>query len=420
MNKFNISKKDYVPGLLKKIAKYFIYIFLFPLVCIIFILKPIKKIKFCKIPTNFGHLISALEIIIDARKKMPDFKNTLVIFFFDKKVSNNQLKIMALRSFYINPPSKFLSYLREVIIFLGKKKDHVIDMRFYHMHNILKKYPEWLSDKKNNLYFSEDEKKRGRQLLEKLGISPNDKWICIHNRDSSYLDVALPKQGSSKYQGNWHYHNYRDFPINSMKSASDFFTNNGYYVLRMGSIVKEKFETGNKKIIDYANSVHRNDFADVYLLANCKAYFGSDSGIGTLSFFFKKPCFHINFSSTLIHLLTAYAPWSFIFKRIKNIENGKLLTLKEILNSKFAYSASSEDFIKNNVKPLDNSQEEIKSLATEIENALKGKKIDNEEDKKIQNEFWKIYYKCVDKRLIGSVTPKISPSFLRKNLDLLN
>ena len=122
MNKFNISKKDYVPGLLKKIAKYFIYIFLFPLVCIIFILKPIKKIKFCKIPTNFGHLISALEIIIDARKKMPDFKNTLVIFFFDKKVSNNQLKIMALRSFYINPPSKFLSYLREVIIFLGKKR----------------------------------------------------------------------------------------------------------------------------------------------------------------------------------------------------------------------------------------------------------------------------------------------------------
>ena len=126
MNKFNISKKDYVPGLLKKIAKYFIYIFLFPLVCIIFILKPIKKIKFCKIPTNFGHLISALEIIIDARKKMPDFKNTLVIFFFDKKVSNNQLKIMALRSFYINPPSKFLSYLREVIIFLGKSRKELL------------------------------------------------------------------------------------------------------------------------------------------------------------------------------------------------------------------------------------------------------------------------------------------------------
>ena len=97
-----------------------------------------------------------------------------------------------------------------------------------------------------------------------------------------------------------------------------------------------------------------------------------------------------------------------------------MLTLRDILKSNFAYTSSTYDFEKNNLEPIDNSSDDIKSLALEIEREFRNQTYMDKEDLKIQKEFWKIYYKYVDKKKIGIIQPKISPSFLKKNLDLLN
>ena len=97
-----------------------------------------------------------------------------------------------------------------------------------------------------------------------------------------------------------------------------------------------------------------------------------------------------------------------------------MLSISEILSSDFAYSTSSHVFQKHNIVSIDNTQDEIKFLASEIEKEFRNEPIENDEDTKIQKEFWKIYFRFVDKKKIGNIQPRISPNFLRKNLDLLN
>ena len=167
---------------------------------------------------------------------------------------------------------------------------------------------------------------------------------------------------------------------------------------------------------------------DVYLPANSDFYFGSDSGPKGISISFMRPCYGVNWLPMLIYSdpglfinsNNQFHPWLFIFKRAKFLKTGKMLTLKEILKSNFLSSHSSIIFKENNVSFVDNTSEEIKLLAKEIIMERKGETIENKEDIKIKNEFWKIYFKYSGNQKIKNITPRISPAFLRNNIDLLN
>ena len=121
-----------------------------------------------------------------------------------------------------------------------------------------------------------------------------------------------------------------------MVCAAEYFANEGYYVFRMGSLTKTKLQTKNPKIIDYANSKFRNDFLDIYLLANCKFYFGGDSGPSDIAYTFFKPSYGVNFSASTIFESRSHLSHLFIFKRIKNIKTNKLLSIKDIFESDYS------------------------------------------------------------------------------------
>ena len=69
---------------------------------------------------------------------------------------------------------------------------------------------------------------------------------------------------------------------------------------------------------------------------------------------------------------------------------------------------------------IENSISDINNLAEEIIIEKNKKRIIHEDDEKIRDEFWKIYFKTTGKEKIRNHLPKISPSFLRNNIDLLN
>ena len=69
---------------------------------------------------------------------------------------------------------------------------------------------------------------------------------------------------------------------------------------------------------------------------------------------------------------------------------------------------------------IDNSSGEIRSLAVEIVKEINGEKIESNEDIKMKNEFWKIYFKHTGMEKIKNIVLRVSPTFLRENLDLLN
>jgi len=120
-----------------------------------------------------------------------------------------------------------------------------------------------------------------------MGLAENEQFICFHNRDSSFLNMADPKR-------NWTYHDYRDSSINNYLAAAEYLTKNGYYAIRLGHTTEDKIIITNKKIIDYANSSYRSDFTDIFLLS--KSYFSifSETGLNAVDWVFRKPCLFVN------------------------------------------------------------------------------------------------------------------------------
>ena len=112
-----------------------------------------------------------------------------------------------------------------------------------------------LKDSPLPLNFSPEEEKLGQETLQKLGIPKNANFVCFSNRESAYLKKAYPHT-------NWDYHDYRDSNIKNYIPAMEEMVRQGYYVLRMGSVVKEPLEINNPRIIDYAWSLERNEFME--------------------------------------------------------------------------------------------------------------------------------------------------------------
>ncbi len=400
----------------KKNIKFIIFIILYPLIFIVEKINKYFSIKFTEIDaTRIGHFITITEGYFIAKKNFNELKNNKLIFYFRYPISNHQIEKMVRRLIPINIFSPFISFY-EKLSTISKNNSSILYLANYSTMRLCynNKYPALLP-LKPSIYFTKDEIDKGSKLIEQFGLTNQDKWICIHNRDSSYLKNTIPS-------GDWSTHHHRNFSVQSLSSAANFFVSKGYHVLRMGSVVDEKFITNNDKIIDYANSKFRSDFLDVYLLANCKFFFGSDSGVGIIPLTFQKPCYGINHFYKLSHRSRWLHPWSFTFKRVKSLDTGKLLSLKETMNitSNFSTIFSMNFFIKNKLELLDNSEEEIKSFAIEIDKEMSRNYLENKEDTKIQEEFWKIYFQYINKNEISKTLPRISPSFLRSNLDLLN
>jgi len=95
-----------------------------------------------------------------------------------------------------------------------------------------------------------------------------------------------------------------------------------------------------------------------------------------------------------------------------------LLSIKEILQSKFAYSVNFDDYKRCGALPVNNTSEEIKNFAEEVCNIIEGKK-EEKEDIEIKDAFWRTYTSYVHKDKIGPYKVNLGANFLRKNIDLI-
>lgn len=394
----------------------------------LFIKERVKKFKILKFIeldfSRFGAPSPFIEgiILLKKKKKIKDFENYL--FFSSFKTSNKQLKLMSLRILNVSKFNWFFIYLKKASNF-WKKEEETFQKPNWRLYQIFKTETE-IEYSSSNYRFTESEIVKGKKLLQKFGLSKNDKWVCVHNRDSKYLSSEFNRQDFT-------YHNHRDFKIENLAGAAEIFTKNGFFVFRMGKIQSEKlnYSNFNKKVIDYAFSNKRSDFLDMYLLGNCEFFLGGDSGTRDVVLSFLKPCYAVNMSpmdiydepSFFMKPKSKYHPWLFMFKRIKCLKSGKKLSLQEFLKIKILKSHSLSNYHlikKNNLVYEENSKKDIDNLAKEIILERNGKSIMSQDDIKLQNEFWKIYFKISGEKQLNDRLPKLSPAFLRNNTDLLN
>ena len=273
-----------------------------------------------------------------------------------------------------------------------------------------------------NLAFSFEDKTKGESFFEKLNIPKDKKWICIHNRDSLYLEKFKLNINTNLTKSDYFsYHSYRDFDVNNFSKAAELFNNEGYHVFRVGSMQKEKMDYKNSSFTDYSFNSERSDFNDVYLLSNCSAYLGSDSGVADIPLIFGKPRYLINFSLSLIYVFHQDGDsasfknnYSFIFKHLFDTKNKRKLSLKDLFKYDLFRASRTDTFKKVGVDLIENTKEEIYDISKELLSDF------NNEDKNItdyeqQKKFWDIYYSNTNFKRYEDIPVKICSKFLSKN-----
>ncbi len=264
----------------------------------------------------------------------------------------------------------------------------------------------WNSKKYYLLHFNNQEKKKGNALLDQLQLQPN-KYVCFANRDAAYL-----KSLEAVHQIDFSYHNYRDGSIEGYKKAIEYLLGKELKVVRMGAKVESKVDWNFDNFVDYVN-LYRSDFGDLYLGANCKFFLGDTSGIFYISNAANIPAAQGNFipfgaPSYQSHNL--YIP-----KKLFCLKKSRLLTFKELINMGAHTWATSDLYEKNNLKVLENTQDEILNLAIEMNARIDGEWEDNAEDllmiKTFRSYFPKDYY-------IHKIKTNIATTFFRSNKNL--
>lgn len=371
-------------------------------VILVRILRPLVVVRFGPLPSSrIGHLAANTEVYLCERDAGIHGRRNLDIFFHIPPVCNRQLTRMWDRTIHV---CSFAGLLYMVNRFLPGWQKHIIPWRTQQdrdIHNLL-------SNSQPHLRFTKKEESLGINLRRKMGIPDDVSFVCFHARDSSYLNNGIKTV-------NWDYHNYRDANIQNYIPAAEELVRRGYITLRMGAIVKEPLNSDNSKIIDYARK-GRDDFLDIYLLAKCRFFIGSNSGITVVPMIFRRPIAWTN--CIPLDFFWSWSQYDLVIpKRLKLRKEDHFLTFREILHSEIGRFLETHQYGESGIEIVENTPEEIKDLVTEMDERLNGTWQTTEEDEELQRRFRSLFKPS---ELHGKIVSRIGAKFLRQNLGLLN
>ena len=208
----------------------------------------------------------------------------LDLWYHNWPISNRQLKLMWNRLLYVGP--RFFVTPLDRIISLSNNSAHRIASTLFEDRDV----QHFLDNTPPHLNFLPKEEQRGEAGLRAMGIPKGAQFVVLIVRDSAYLDRRLPWRS-------WSYHDYRDSDVQNYILAAEELVARGYYVIRMGALVKEAMNVDHAMIIDYATNGMRSDFMDIYLGAKCKFCISNGTGYDSIPHIFRRPIVFIDFRS---------------------------------------------------------------------------------------------------------------------------
>ena len=271
------------------------------------------------------------------------------------------------------------------------------------IHHLLERLPL-------HLKFSSEEEYRGKEGLIALGIESGARFVCLLGRDSAYLKSHEPSVDYS-------YHDYRDCEIENFVMAAEELAKRGYYVIRMGVVVKKAMQSTNPKVIDYAAKGLRTEFMDLYLGAKCEFCVSVGSGFDAIPYIFRRPIVFVN-HVPIGYLFTFEDRFIGLTKHHFSVNLRKFLTLQEIFSENVGYVSNGSMYALNGVKLIENSPEEIKDIVIEMVERLDGTWESHPDDEMLQDKFRSIFKSNVlqnGEQLHGDIQSRYGASFLRNN-----
>lgn len=258
---------------------------------------------------------------------------------------------------------------------------------------------KWSKLKLNSvLSIPNDEARIGFEILSKWGLPANAWFVCLHVRESGF-------------HLNWHKQNpgTRNASISSYLDTILYITSIGGYVIRMGDNSMEKLPQLDR-VIDYAHTIDKSDYMDIFLCANCKFFIGTNSGLGLVPPVFGKKCLLTNWSP--IAIPQWYPEDIFIPKLVRRKTDKTYLSFKEMFSTIAGWSQFQKYYDAANLEVVDNSSDEILNGVKDIIKNLDTNKelVENQ----LVRDFAKLSYE-----FIGYSGSKISPSFIKKYIKLM-
>ena len=265
------------------------------------------------------------------------------------------------------------------------------------VHNLLDRFPPHLG-------WLPEEEKRGESGLRDLGIPEGAPFVCLLVRDSGYLHNQSPHL-------DWSRHDHRDCDIRNYIQAAQELAKRGYYVVRMGKIVKKALNVEHPMIIDYATNGMRSDFMDIYLGAKCAFCISNGSGFDAVPYIFRRPVLYVDYvplgliyTGSMRYISTTKKHWL--------RDQGRFMTFNEIFDRGLGYSTHSGSFYDMGVELIESTPEEVTAAVLEMEERLNGTWETTKEDEELQRWFWEMF---PESEWHGEIRSRIGADFLQKH-----
>jgi putative glycosyltransferase (TIGR04372 family) len=255
---------------------------------------------------------------------------------------------------------------------------------------LISQYPPSLS-------FYPAEIKLGINFLKSLGLEEGQRFVCLHVRDSSYLQKSTYLGYSSRHD--WSHHDYRNSDINTYVPAAEALADMGYVVFRMGAVVEKPLVSKHPKIIDYATNGMRTEFLDIFLGANCTFCVSTGSGWDSIPQIFRRPSLYVNLlpvftNECVVRDLLIYP--KILQDRVTKVTLGLAEIVKRDIQTKHetnCYESAAVEF-------RDLSSEELVEAVTEMAARVEGTFIETPAQKQMQSKLKHIF----------STHPKLQPT----------
>lgn len=360
--------------------------------------RPVVRIRFGSlISPRIGHFALNTELYL-CERDAGKHGRTFDIFYCPEAVSNVQLMKMWARVLRVWPMAARVARVNRK---LPGYRSHTVQLPSERdLQGYLDRVPAHLT-------FTQEELRLGSEGLLQLGIQEGGSFVCIHARDSAYLQAAMPGR-------DWSYHDYRNSDILNFLDAAKELSQRGFYVLRMGAAVEQALPPGLPKVIDYATN-GRSDFLDIFLSAHCRFYLGDSDGLSTVPMVFRRPLAITNMIP-FEEAFTWGASYLFIPKKLWLRQEKRFMGFREILESGVGRFLSTNQYVKRGIEPVENTSEEILALAREMDERLRGTWAVSEEDEDLQKRFWALWKPSDINKVFRA---RIGAEFLRQNQVLL-
>jgi putative glycosyltransferase (TIGR04372 family) len=379
------------------------------LVLISRLLRPFLTMRFGSLKSDrIGHFVLETELMLHEQDLgiHPRPNRSLDVYYAPRPVSNTQVEKMWSRVIRVWPRWLMVTVFRINRIVPGAKHHEVppTSSTALDVHCLL-------DVTRPKMWFSDEEESRGKDLLERIGVGGNP-FVCVIARDSSYYKKVLPGSDLS-------YHDYRNCDIDTYVPGMEALADKGLYVLRMGAVVEKPLQTANPRIIDYANSGFRSDFADIYLGANCKFCVSDGLGFFAIPAAFRRPNAYVNYAP--FHMFYSSRACDLgIAKVFADAMTGEVIPLRKLVGRDISRLTRSELIDKASLKVLANTPDEISELMIEMNDRLDGVWESHIEADQLQKDFWGIFSRVIGSegmKMHGEFRARFGEMYLKKHRD---